>query len=242
MSLPVPAEQTGNCHVFWYDDLTGSLTDMGAVLANGYLTFSTTHFSYYAVVNLESGLVLDTTSRYVMNVGGSYSFLLKNPKPGVTYTAGSTERSILTVSLKNADSSNGKLYTVTGLKAGSAVVTVCGSDHTAASFPVTVLGGSLCLDTLNYTTPFQSFYQIGATLAGGGDTLLKVHSSNGGVASVARLANGNYQVNGRTAGVTYIMFDVYDRKNKLLAHASVRITVKKGTKPFGESRRQIAVF
>ena len=244
VSLPVPAGQAGNYRVFWYDNVTGSLTDMGAVLANGYLTFSTTHFSYYALVNLEGGLVLDTTSRYVMNVGGNYSFLLKNPKPGVTYTVGSTDGSVLAVFLKNADCPDGRLYTVTGLKVGSAVVTICGSDKTAASFPVTVigLGGSLRLDTLSYTMPLQGSYQIGVSVTGGIDTLLKVHSTSSSVAAVTRLANGNYQVKGRSTGIAYIMFDVYDRKNKLLAHASVRITVKKGTKPFGESRRQIAAF
>jgi hypothetical protein len=45
-------------------------------------------------------------------------------------------------------------------------------------------------------------------------------------------------------GLTYIMFDVYDNKNKKIikSHASVRLTVKKGTVPSGNSTRQVAVF
>ena len=40
----------------------------------------------------------------------------------------------------------------------------------------------------------------------------------------------------------YIMFDVYDNKNRLLTHASVRIDVKTGIRPRGDSTRQIGVF
>ncbi|HEX3040457.1 MAG TPA: Ig-like domain-containing protein [Caproiciproducens sp.] len=103
---------------------------------------------------------------------------------------------------------------------------------------------SLVLDTKNYTTATKDRYEIGVKLAGAKGCTVKVFSSAKGIASIARLKNGNYQVTGLKAGLTYIMFDVYDEKGKLIskAHASVRLTVEKGVKPSGDSHRQTALF
>lgn len=38
------------------------------------------------------------------------------------------------------------------------------------------------------------------------------------------------------------MFDVYDGKNNLLIHASVRIGVKPGVRPGGDPARQYGVY
>jgi hypothetical protein len=54
--------------------------------------------------------------------------------------------------------------------------------------------------------------------------------------------NGNILVTGKGLGTAYIMIDVYDSKNCLLPNASVKIDVKTGIHPRGDSTRQIGVF
>jgi hypothetical protein len=103
---------------------------------------------------------------------------------------------------------------------------------------------SLTLDTRTYTVAMKDSYEIGVKLTGGKGSAVKVYSSTKGIASVTKLKNGNYRVTGLKAGLTYIMFDVYDEKGKLIskAHASVRMTVKKGVNSSGDSHRQTATF
>ena len=50
--IPVPAGMSGNLHVYWYNQTDKTLTDMNATVQNGYLVFTTTHFSEYAIVQL----------------------------------------------------------------------------------------------------------------------------------------------------------------------------------------------
>ena len=40
---------SGDLHVFWYNPDDNTVTDMNAIQVDGYLTFYTTHFSYYAI-------------------------------------------------------------------------------------------------------------------------------------------------------------------------------------------------
>ena len=103
---------------------------------------------------------------------------------------------------------------------------------------------SLTLDTKTYTVAPKMSYEIGAKLTGANGMTVKVYSSGTGAAAVAKLKNGNYKVTGLKPGVTYIMFDVYDEKNKLISksHASVRLNVVNHAKPSGDSTRQVAVF
>lgn len=59
---------------------------------------------------------------------------------------------------------------------------------------------------------------------------------------MTKQANGNYKITGRKNGTVYIMYDVYDSKNKLLTHVSVRLDVKTGIRLGGDSTRQFGVF
>ena len=52
--IPIPAGMGGNLRVYWYDGSTGRLTDMNAAQENGYLVFETSHFSEYAVAQLQN--------------------------------------------------------------------------------------------------------------------------------------------------------------------------------------------
>ena len=155
VKIPVPAGLHGTPHVFRYEESTGKYTDMNAVVVNGFLVFSTEHFSYYTVAGVGNSVSLDTKS-YQMPVGGSYQIGVK----------------------------------LTGTKAAS----------------------------------------------------VKITSTNEKAASAVRLKNGNIQVTAKGTGIAYIMIDVYDSKNHLLTHASVRINVKTGIRPRGDSTRQIGVF
>lgn len=155
VKLPIPAGLHGTPHVFRYEESTGTLTDLGAAVQNGFLVFSTTHFSYYVV-------------------------------------------------------------------AGT--------------------GDSITLDTKDYQLPVSGTYQIGLKLTGGKAAFVKVSSTNEKAAAAARLKNGNVQVTGKGIGTAYVMIDVYDRKNHLLTHTSVRIDVKTGIRPRGDSTRQIGLF
>jgi LPXTG-motif cell wall-anchored protein len=50
--IPVPDDMSGDLRVFWFDSQTKTMTDMNARLEDGWLVFETTHFSYYAVVQM----------------------------------------------------------------------------------------------------------------------------------------------------------------------------------------------
>ncbi len=103
-------------------------------------------------------------------------------------------------------------------------------------------GDSIILDTKNYQMPVNGSYQVGVKLTGGKAASMKVYPDNSKTAAVTKLANGNYRVTGKNPGTVYIMYDVYDNKNKLLTHASVRVDVKTGIRPRGDSARQYGVY
>jgi predicted RNA-binding protein with TRAM domain len=102
-------------------------------------------------------------------------------------------------------------------------------------------GDSITLDTKSYEMPLGGEYRIGVKQTGKKNVALKVRSTNSGVAA-ARLANGSVQVNGTGVGTAWIILDVFDDKNKLLAHVSTRIDVKTGIRPRGDSTRQIVAY
>ena len=77
VKIPIPQGMSGNLHVFWYDPSAGQLTDMGATQQGEYLVFDTTHFSYYAVAELDA-------APHSLGSGsdGSPSPSIPNPKTG----------------------------------------------------------------------------------------------------------------------------------------------------------------
>ena len=103
-------------------------------------------------------------------------------------------------------------------------------------------GDSIILDTTSYQMPVNGSYQIGVKLTGSKAVSVKVYPDNSKTVTATKLANRNYKVTAKKPGTVYIMYDVYDNKNKLLTHASVRVDVKTGIRPRGDSTRQIGVF
>ena len=100
---------------------------------------------------------------------------------------------------------------------------------------------TITLDTRVYTMPVGCSYITGVKLTGVSGAKLKVYSSTKGVADVTALSNGNVKAKALKPGLTYVMIDVYDSKNKFLTHASVRLIVKE-VKPNGNSARQYGIF
>ena len=100
---------------------------------------------------------------------------------------------------------------------------------------------TIILDTRVYTLPVGDSYITGVKLTGVSVAKLKVYSSTKGVADVTALSNGNVKAKALKTGLTYVMIDVYDSKNKFLTHASVRLIVKE-VKPNGNSARQFGIF
>jgi len=52
--IPIPEGMSGDLHVYWYDEDNGTLADMNATRQDGYLYFSTNHFSIYAITAPDS--------------------------------------------------------------------------------------------------------------------------------------------------------------------------------------------
>ena len=101
---------------------------------------------------------------------------------------------------------------------------------------------TITLDTRTYTMRPKKSYETGIKLTGISNTIIKAYSSTKGVANVTVLKNGDVKATGVKPGLTYIMIDVYDSKNKFLTHASVRLTVQNGVKEYGNSARQYGIF
>ena len=101
---------------------------------------------------------------------------------------------------------------------------------------------TITLDTRTYTMKPKKSYEIGVRLTGVSNPIIRAYSSTKGAANVTVLTNGNVKATGLKPGVTYIMIDVYDNKNKFLTHASVRLTVQNGVKENGNSARQHGLF
>lgn len=115
------------------------------------------------------------------------------------------------------------------------------TDH-FSDYIVADTGDSITLDTTSYQMPVGGKYQIGIKLTGDKAATAKVYSTNNNIAIAAKLKNGNVQVNGKGVGTAYIMVDVYDKKNNLLSHASVRVEMIGSCRPHGNSTRQVGVY
>ena len=103
--------------------------------------------------------------------------------------------------------------------------------------------GSIMFDTVNYNMRPGDLYDIGVVMAGNANTkTLVVYSSRSGIASVSKLANGNYRITGLSNGTTYIMLEVWDN-NQMINHYSVKVNVDSSLKaPYGQAARARSYF
>ena len=60
--IPIPEGMSGDLHVYWYDEDNGALVDMNATQQDGYLYFTTNHFSFYAIATSSASASADRSS------------------------------------------------------------------------------------------------------------------------------------------------------------------------------------
>ena len=99
--------------------------------------------------------------------------------------------------------------------------------------------GTLTLDTRSYTMAPGNIYDFRAKVEGMGLTQadVNVYSSRTGIATVTRVAGTDkYRVTAKGEGVCYVVAEVAG------VHASIKITVQKGVKAWGESTRSISLL
>ena len=119
-----------------------------------------------------SNITLDTNSYQFSSTGKVYQFLAKGIAKGSSPTASSSDPSVASVTLKNADDSRGYLYEIKSLSEGSTVVTVS-LGSASAQMTVTVTGGASVitgaktLTALNLRSGPSQTYSILRTLATG---------------------------------------------------------------------------
>lgn len=161
-------------------------------------------------------ITLDTKSYSFSAAGQVYQFLAKGIAKGGSPVATSSNSSVVSVSLKNANDSRGYLYEIKAVSAGTAVITVS-NGSASAQLSVTVAGSGssggqtapITLDTKSYT--FSSTGQVYQFLAKGiaSGSSPTATSSNSSAVSVS-LKNANdsrgylYEIKGVSAGTAVI--------------------------------------
>ena len=113
---------------------------------------------YFYQGELKGGAAVDTQS-YTMPLGGTYTVLLKNPVPGVTYTAYSENPSVFTL-LQTGTDARGNLYTLQGESFGTAYFVLQGSDGSLVKIPITISANTLLLDTDSCSVAAGGIYQV----------------------------------------------------------------------------------
>lgn len=83
VKIPIPSGMSGDLHVYWYNNETGTVTDMNAKQENGYLVFETTHFSYYAIAELSAKASSGSGSTPNPDTGSNSLPFLPAALPGV---------------------------------------------------------------------------------------------------------------------------------------------------------------
>ncbi|WP_101696756.1 SH3 domain-containing protein [Clostridium minihomine] len=160
-----------------------------------------------------AAITLDTKSYQFTETGKVYQFLAKGIAKGSSPTATSSNSSVVSVTLKNANDARGYLYEIKSLAAGSATITIS-NGGASAQLPVTVSGSggssggqtsAITLDTKSYQfTETGKVYQfLAAGIAKGSSPTAT--SSNSSVVSVT-LKNANdargylYEIKSLAAG------------------------------------------
>lgn len=114
-----------------------------------------------------------------------------------------------------------------------------GSSASASTSGSSSTYGTLTLDTRSYTMAPGNIYDFRAKVEGMGLTQadVNVYSSRTGIATVTRVAGTDkYRVTAKGEGVCYVVAEVAG------VHASIKITVQKGVKAWGESTRSISLL
>ena len=181
-----------------------------------------------------------------------YDFLVEGNNDTDNITVTSSDETVATVALYDANDTRGAKYRVTTHGAGEAKITAAYNGETVTMDVVVYpKGGSITLDTVNYRMAPGNVYDIGVVLTDGegnvlsgsqvqqmfrDGTLRVTDSRTGSIVNLEQLENGNFRVTGKNTGTCWIVYEVM-QENKAVARASVKIDVAEGTAPSGVATR-----
>ncbi len=213
------------------------------------------------IVSKKGTLGLSTTDVMMIGKpgGSTYDFYVLGVNDTSKIKVASNNTNVATVQLVDANDPRGAKYRITAKPTGnSAIKGAMGTkiayidvEYNGQKKEILVenysVAGSIMVDTTSYTMPTKGgTYQIGLTIKDGdGNKLaaseiknlvdkgvLKVHDSRtGSIVDLVQLENGNFRVNAKKAGSTYILFEIND------CHTSLRVDVKDNAKAGGAATR-----
>ena len=213
------------------------------------------------IVSKKGTLGLSTTDVMMIGKpgGSTYDFYVLGVNDTSKIKVASNNTNVATVQLVDANDPRGAKYRITAKPTGnSAIKGAMGTkiayidvEYNGQKRDIRVLdysvAGSIMVDTTSYTMPTKGgTYQIGLTIKDGDGNklepkeikwlldaeILKVRDSRtGSIVDLVQLENGNFRVNAKKAGSTYILFEIND------CHTSLRVDVKDNAKAGGAATR-----
>ena len=213
------------------------------------------------IVSKKGALGLSTTDVMMIGKpgGSTYDFYVLGVNDTSKIKVASNNTNVATVQLVDANDPRGAKYRITAKPTGnSAIKGAMGTkiayidvEYNGQKRDIRVLdysvAGSIMVDTTSYTMPTKGgTYQIGLTIKDGDGNklepkeikwlldaeILKVRDSRtGSIVDLVQLENGNFRVNAKKAGSTYILFEIND------CHTSLRVDVKDNAKAGGAATR-----
>ena len=187
----------------------------------------------------DTTVTLDTTT-VTKSVGQIYQFIAKS-SDNSAITAVSSDESVATVALYDANDARGYKFQINAVGVGTATITATNATGATATMTVNVIEnkGSLKIDTTSYTMAPGGIYDVKVTVDGV-DVEPEVSISRDAIASLTSLGDGKYRITARNEGVTYVMAKV--TVNGVEYGASVKVEVANGATASGVTGNNVTYF
>lgn len=213
--------------------LTATLVDADGYELEGYVVASCN------IVGLEvpkTTVTLDT-KEVTKSVGEIYQFIAKS-SDGSAVTAESSDISVATVALYDANDSRGYKFQINAVGVGTSTITVKNQFGASAAMTITVAEstGTLRLDTTSYTMAPGDIYDFRVTTTGTTATPVVTDSRTGSIVTLTDLGDGKYRITGRNAGECYIVATVGNTR------VSLKVTVQEGVQASGVKGNNVSVI
>lgn len=213
--------------------LTATLVDADGYELEGYVVASCN------IVGLEvpnTTVTLDT-KEVTKGVGEIYQFIAKS-SDGSAVTAESSDISVATVALYDANDSRGYKFQINAVGVGTSTITVKNQFGASAAMTITVSenAGTLRLDTTSYTMAPGDIYDFRVTTTGTTATPVVTDSRTGSIVTLTDLGDGKYRITGRNAGECYIVATVGNTR------VSLKVTVQEGVQASGVKGNNVSVI
>ena len=224
-SVNIPAELgTLEDDLFAYDQMLSSVTIEDGLRGIG------------------DGVFYDCTKLYTLVVPDSVQDIGRSAFGDNTTLRGSSDSYVRAYANSKGYTFKLKSDPSSDIPAGANTGTDNGSTNTDLIYNGVQYAGSVMIDTNTYTMAPGNIYDIGVVLAGNAYTkTINVYSSRTGIATVQRLANGNYRVTGKAPGTCYVVVDVLSGST-VLNHVSIRFDVAYNVTQHGQAARNRSYF